>query len=282
MKPLCSIRKYSDLKNSANDGKNVPQFFVTSSQIENNRCSIHGGDFRHLAAVRRVKPGDTIRLRDEKGTVYTALIDRIAGDHIDLEITEAHGGDQTTVDITLCMCLLKGGNFDLVVEKSVEIGVSRIIPVVSERTVPRPADGSAKLRRWVRKAEEAAKQSLRDRVPSIEQISSFGDVISMNRSGVRIIAHPGAPVSLKEFLHDNSAGAVALLVGPEGGFSPAEIISAAAAGWVAVDFGFSQLRAETAAAVLCGIIVYEWGDASLGGEGVLRQTGCGVSRAKEE
>jgi len=245
------------------DGRDVPQFFVTSSEIENNRCRIRGDDFRHLAAVRRVKPGDIIRLRDEKGTSYTALIERIAGDHIELEITEARGSENAPPDITLCMCLLKGGNFDLVVEKSVEIGVSRIIPVVSERTVPRPADESAKLRRWSRKAEEAAKQSLRERVPSVGQISSFGDVIGMNRDGVRIIAHPGAPISLKEFLRHTHAGAVSLLVGPEGGFSPGEMESAAAAGWVAVDFGFSQLRAETAAAVLCGIIVYEWGDLAL-------------------
>jgi 16S rRNA (uracil1498-N3)-methyltransferase len=245
----------------ANDGRNVPQFFVTSSEIENNRCMIQGDDFHHLAAVRRVKHGDAIRLRDEKGTTYTALIDRIAGDHIELKITEARSSEHTPVEITLCMCLLKGGNFDLAVEKSVEIGVSRIIPVVSERTVSRPADEDAKVRRWGRKAEEAAKQSLRERVPSIGQISSFSDVISMNRDDMRIIAHPGASVGLKEFLHENSAGPVILLVGPEGGFSPGEMESAAAAGWVAVDFGFSQLRAETAAAVLCGIIVYEWGEA---------------------
>jgi len=238
----------------------VPQFFVTSSEIENNRCSIHGDDFRHLAAARRAKAGDTIRLRDEKGTIYTALIDRIAGDHIELIITEARFGERATVDITLCMCLLKGGNFDRALEKCVEIGVTRIIPVVSERTVPRPADESVKVQRWRRRAEEAAKQSLRDRVPSIDRISPFGDVIGMNRGGVRVIAHPGAEASFKKVLHDYRAGAVTLLVGPEGGFSPGELESAAAAGWVAVDFGFSQLRAETAAAVLCGIIVYEWGD----------------------
>ena len=244
----------------ANDWRNVPQFFVTSSGIENNQCRIQGDDFRHLAAVRRVKPGDAIRLRDEKGTSYRALVGRIAGDYIELEIVDARGGERPPVDITLCMCLLKGGNFDLVVEKSVEIGVSRIIPVLSERTVPRPADENAKVRRWGRKAEEAAKQSLRERVPPVEQISPFSDVIGMNQDDVRIIAHPGAPVTLKKFFHDNRAGAVSLLVGPEGGFSPAEMESAASSGWVAVDFGFSQLRAETAAAVLCGIIVYEWGE----------------------
>jgi 16S rRNA (uracil1498-N3)-methyltransferase len=238
----------------------VPQFFVSSSEIANNRCRIHGDDFRHLASVRRVKPGDAVRLRDEKGASYAASVARITGDFIEVEIFDTNAGVHCPVHITLCMCLLKGGNFDLVVEKSVEIGVSRIVPVLSERTVPRPADENAKIRRWSRKAEEAAKQSLRERVPSVERIHSFGEIIGMNRDQLRIIAHPGAPISLKEFLRNNHAGAVSLLVGPEGGFSPVEMDAAAEAGWVAADFGFSQLRAETAAAVLCGIIVYEWGN----------------------
>lgn len=238
----------------------MPQFFVSSSGIANNRCRIQGDDFRHLAAVRRVRPGDTIRLRDENGASYAASVARITGDFIEVEIVDTNAGGHCPVDITLCMCLLKGGNFDLVVEKSVEIGVSRIIPVLSERTVPRPADENAKIRRWSRKAEEAAKQSLRERVPDVEHIRSFREVIDMNRDRVRIIAHPGAPVSLKEFLQRNRAGSASLLVGPEGGFTPGEMEAAAAAGWVAADFGFSQLRAETAAAVLCGIIVYEWGN----------------------
>ncbi len=238
----------------------MPQFFVTSSDIIDGRCTIRGNDHHHLVGVRRAKPGDIIRLRDEKGTSLTARIERIAADYLEAVIVEERVAADVPVDITLCMCLLKGGSFDLAVEKAVEVGVSRIIPVVSERTVPRPADADAKVRRWNRKAEEAAKQSLRERVPVVESVRPFGEVISGDRDRARIMAHPGAPVSLKEHLRATRAGAVSLLVGPEGGFSPAELEAAAAAGWVTAGFGFSQLRAETAAAVLCGIIVYEWGD----------------------
>ncbi len=238
----------------------MPQFFVTSSDISNNRCRIQGDDFHHLADVRRAKPGDTILLRDEKGTSLEARIERIAADFLEAVIISESVAPDATPDITLCMCLLKGGNFDLAVEKAVEVGVSRIIPVVSERTVPRPADAEAKVRRWNRKAAEAAKQSLRDRVPAVEGVRSFSEVIGLDRGRQRIIAHPGAPLSLKQHLRGTGAGAVSLLVGPEGGFSTGELRAAADAGWIAAGFGFSQLRAETAAAVLCGIIVYEWGD----------------------
>ncbi|MBP7738314.1 MAG: 16S rRNA (uracil(1498)-N(3))-methyltransferase [Spirochaetes bacterium] len=238
----------------------MPQFFVTSSSISNGRCTIGGDDFHHLVGVRRVRTGDTIRLRDDKGASLSARIESITADRLTAVIISESDAPHSPVDITLCMCLLKGGNFDLAVEKAVEVGVSRIIAVASERTVPRPSDIDSKLRRWNRKAEEAAKQSLRERVPPVEGIRTFDEVLAGDRDRARIIAHPGSPLTLKEFLRSTEPGAVTLLVGPEGGFSPAELDAAAAAGWVAAGFGFSQLRAETAAPVLCGIIMYEWGD----------------------
>lgn len=237
----------------------MPQFFVTSSDIADGRCTIRGDDYHHLVGVRRVKPGEIIRLRDEKGTSLTARIGSISADSLEAVITGESAAPDAPVDITLCLCLLKGGSFDLAIEKAVEVGVSRIIPVASERTVPRLADAGGKTRRWNRKAEEAAKQSLRERVPLVEGVRPFSEVIGLFSGQARVIAHPGAPVSLKEYLRGCGSGAVSLLVGPEGGFSPGELAAAADAGWVTAGFGFSQLRAETAAAVLCGIIVYEWG-----------------------
>lgn len=238
----------------------MPQFFVTSSNISNGFCTIGGEDFHHLVDVRRVRAGDTIRLRDEMGASLTARIESIAVDHLVALVIGESAAPDIPIDITLCMCLLKGGNFDLAVEKAVEVGVSRIIAVASERTVPRPSDIDAKMRRWNRKAEEAAKQSLRERVPPVEGIRTFDEVIAGDHGRARIIAHPGSPITLKEFLRRTDPGTVTLLVGPEGGFSPGELDAAEAAGWVATGFGFSQLRAETAAPVLCGIILYEWGD----------------------
>lgn len=237
----------------------MPQFFITSSDIVDNRCRIGGDDFRHLVTVRRAKPGDSIRLRDERGASLTARIALITDEFIEADIIGGSEAGPLPVEITLCMCLLKGKNFDSVLEKAVEIGVARIIPVVSERTVPRPAGGEMRTGRWDKKAEEAAKQSLRESVPRVERVTAFSDLIASRRDPALIIAHPGAALPMKEYLHGRRPCAVSLLVGPEGGFSPAETAAAAAAGWMAVNLGASHMRAGTAAAVLCGVIMYEWG-----------------------
>lgn len=238
----------------------MPQFFISSSDIRGNRCLIRGDDFRHLGAVRRARAGDLLRLRDEEGTLYDARVISVGSESIEAEITAVHGGSAPPVEIILCMSLLKGGTFDVALEKAVEVGVSRIIPVMTERTVARPADGAGRMRRWSRKALEAAKQSLRERVPTVEPIRSFGEVIEGFHDGPRIIAHPGAAGSMKEFLRAERAGRAVLLVGPEGGFTPGEVAAAEEAGWRSLNFGFSHMRAETAAPLLCGVIIYEWGE----------------------
>lgn len=237
----------------------MPQFFITSSNIRGNRCLIRGDDFRHLAAVRRAREGDTLLLRDEGGVLYEARIVSVGSDSLEAEITATHRGSAPPVDITLCLALLKGGSFDVALEKAVEVGVSRIVPVLTERTIPRRADDAGRMRRWSRKAMEAAKQSLRERVPAVDPVSSFGEVMESFREGARIIAHPGAAGSMREFLRAERAVRAVLLVGPEGGFSPGEIRAAGEAGWRSLNFGFSHLKAETAAPLLCGIIIYEWG-----------------------
>jgi 16S rRNA (uracil1498-N3)-methyltransferase len=209
--------------------------------------------------VRRAREGDPLRLRDEEGTLYDARVAAVLSDSLEAEITAVHRGPAPSIEITLCMALLKGGNFDVALEKAVEVGVSRIVPVVTERTIPRPADETGRMRRWSRKAMEAAKQSLRERVPAVDPVSSFGEVIEAFHEGPRIIAHPGAAGSMREFLRSERAPRAVILVGPEGGFSPGELRAAEDAGWRALNFGFSHLRAETAAPLLCGIIIYEWG-----------------------
>ncbi|OHD69813.1 MAG: hypothetical protein A2W19_09565 [Spirochaetes bacterium RBG_16_49_21] len=238
----------------------MPQFFVTSSDIVNDLCRIEGEDFRHLALVRRVRRGDILHLRTETGERLRARVSRITDTGIEAEVVEKSRHAPIPVEITLYMSLLKGKSFDAVIEKAVEVGVSRIVPVASERSVPRLADEQEKSKRWNRKALEAAKQSMRDSVPEVEHIYSFKNAIAAGNSGTRIIAHPGAGASLKDTLRSGISGPVSLLVGPEGGFTPEEVYQAVSGGWASVNFGCSQLRAGTAAIVLCGIIVYEFGE----------------------
>jgi len=236
----------------------VPQFFVNASDIEGTLCTIRGKDVRHIAAVRRVRPGDVIAVRDDSGRAMEARVRHITPDAIEAEILGSLPVRREPVDITCYLCLLKGARFDLAVEKTTETGASRIVPVISERVVPRP--DPSRVSRWARKAEEAAKQCLRPSIPTVGPLTGFAEVIRMDSERTKIIAHPGSATKMKELLRSRTPGPISLLVGPEGGFSNSEVAAAEAAGWTAVDFGFTQLRAETAAALLCGIIVHEWSD----------------------
>ncbi len=237
----------------------MPQFFIKTSDIIHNKCRIAGNDFRHLVAVRRVRPGDRVELRAETGARYSGQVLEISDSFVEIGVIGEAARSASPIGISLYACLLKGKGYDGVIEKAVEIGVSRIIPVVSERTVPHPDDPEAKLVRWKRKASEAAKQCMRESMPDVERIHSFKEAVEASCGEVRMIAHPGADDSIKDFLRSHKPGAAAILVGPEGGFSPKEVDEALRAGWTGVNFGFSQLRAGTASLVLCGIIMYEWG-----------------------
>lgn len=238
----------------------MPQFFIKSSDIREGRCVIGGDDFCHLTKVRRVRPGDRIEVRSDEGRLVTARIAVIGTDRLEAEILEERFAGAPSLEVALCLALLKGKNFDLAVQKATEVGVSRIIPVVTERAVAVPKkESSGKLERWRRIAAEAAKQCLRSDIPAIDDPRSFGDLMKVPPWDVRIIAHTGAE---RSFLHRHvpeGRPAVSILVGPEGGFSPREIEDAEAAGWEPLRFGETQLRAETAAIVIPALVINLWG-----------------------
>jgi 16S rRNA (uracil1498-N3)-methyltransferase len=237
----------------------MPLFFIKASQIEGRLCRIAGEDFHHLARVRRVAIGDRLGLRDEKGMEYGAVITAIGEGLIEAEIIMESEAAAVPLVLDLYLCVLKGKNFDLALQKTVEAGVSSITPVISERTVRRPDVSGGAESRWRRIAVEASKQSLRCEA-ALRPITEFNKVLSEDRPGTAIIAHPSAAESFGEYSRragkPESAG---LLVGPEGGFSDREIKLAEEHGWVPLSFGPTQLRAETAAMIVPSIVLYEWG-----------------------
>ncbi|MCP4724658.1 MAG: 16S rRNA (uracil(1498)-N(3))-methyltransferase [bacterium] len=239
----------------------MPQFFIESSKVDGKRCIIDGEDFRHLIKVRRVKPGDYIDLRMEDGTLNVAGIKEIHSSSIVAEIIDRKEIGDELIDLTICVGLLKGKQFDLVIKKAVEIGAGRIQPVITERTVPVVSRNERnKLERWRKIALEASKQSLRERVPIIEETASFMDVVSGAASSIKILAHTGEKSrNLREFLSGiEKKPDVSILIGPEGGFTEKEVGVAKEHGWEDLKFGYTCLRAETAAIVIPAILIYEW------------------------
>jgi len=244
----------------------VPQFFIKSSNINGDSCIIDGDDYRHLSRVRRVKTDDIIQLVTEDGDRVRAKVREISDSRILADILPQDDNHDTSVttkgqsiDLTLYMSILKGKKFDLVIQKAVEVGVSRIVPVVTDRTVSVPHKDTNKIERWNRIAVEAAKQSMRVHIPVVENILKFDEALNHDSSDIKIIAHLEGAEDLKEYLRNKEKNfRVSLFIGPEGGFSENEIKMAEGNDWKSLSFGFSQLRAETAAISLSSILVYEW------------------------
>lgn len=239
----------------------MPQFFIKDLVLKDGTTVIRGDDFHHLVNVRRITQGNIINIRDLNGKGYKARVTELSGDEITLGILEETGACQCRIEINLYLCLIKGGGFESAIQKAVEVGVERIIPVVSERTIPDPMKKSGeKIERWNRIAIEAAKQCMRATIPEVVRPVHFNEAAGEPCPGIRLIAHPGAETGLHAFLLSVSEpDSVNILVGPEGGFSPREIELACEKSWVPVSCGPNHLRAETAAVVLPSLVLYHWG-----------------------
>lgn len=240
----------------------MPQFFINGDPVD-GKCVVEGDDFRHLTRVRRVRAGDSLLLRDKNGDRLSGRVAEIFDTRMIVEIIDRQSGSAAAPSITLCAGVLKGRKFDLVIQKSVEIGVSRIIPVITARTVPVLEEkGANRAERWRRIALEASKQCLRGDVPEIEEPAALDGVLTRDFPGIRLIAHTGDQTpGLKSVARRyGMALHAALLVGPEGGFTDREVSRAAETGWIPVRMGVTAMRAETAAMVLPAILCYEWGD----------------------
>ena len=238
----------------------MPQFFINTIS-EDGTCTIEGDDYYHLVKVRRVKKGDFVSLRDSEGSPYEGHIADITETKILVDSIRIRDNNKNNIDVTLCISILKGKKFDLVLQKAVEVGVRRIVPVVSERTIPVIGDSEEKkIDRWRKIASEASKQSMREFPPVVEAPVSFHETVSLFRDSHRIIAHTDVNcMDLKVCLRNaEKEKSVAVLVGPEGGFSDKEVREAVNEGWHACNFGFTAMRSETAAIVLPALIIYEW------------------------
>ncbi len=237
----------------------MPQFFVAIHPGENS-CRIVGDDFEHLTKVRRVRPGDEIDLRNADGTLLRGKVAEIFDNALAVDIVGRKECAVNSVDLTLGVALLKGKKFDVVVQKAVEIGVRKIVPLITDRAVPNIAGKEERKGGRLKKiALEAAKQCMRCDVPDIEPPCDFKEFIAGAEGQVKFIAHPrDEAAELRTLLKDAVCKECVLAIGPEGGFSDEEIAMAESAGWKPFKVGTTCMRAETAAIVIPAIIMYEW------------------------
>ncbi|HET6884748.1 MAG TPA: 16S rRNA (uracil(1498)-N(3))-methyltransferase [Rubrobacteraceae bacterium] len=196
------------------------------------------GEARHVLKVLRGRNGDALEVVDADGRLFLAELG--AGDEARvLEVLEGY----EEVGLSLYQAVPKGGRMDLVVEKATEVGATKIVPLLTERGLVRPGD--AKVGRWRRVAEAAARQSLRMVVPEVAQPVSFSEAVrEAGEEGVLLHNEPDL-ASLEALV----SAPASLFVGPEGGWSEEELQAAEEAGLALAQLGPYRLRSETAGVV---------------------------------
>lgn len=234
-------------------------------------------DFHYIKHVLRLKPGDTLLLFDGRGTEYEAVISQFGAKTVQVDITATHRFDDIHLPMTLAQALPKDNKMDFIVQKSTELGVSRIIPFTSSRTIPKLTGekAAARIARWRKISAEASKQCGSTRVPMLEDIMPFTDMLeAANRHDARIMFWEEEPSrGLRNILQEaplQEKAGFFIIVGPEGGFSRAEAAQAQERDFVTAHLGRRILRVETAALVILSILHYERG--SLGS--LLGEDGC--------
>ena len=223
---------------------------VTPDNLLADTCVLGKEEARHLQTVLRVKPGDIIQLFDGQGHTRTTTVTVVEKNSLTLTAVEpVVSHPQAPCSITLFVCISKGKHMDWTLEKAVELGVARIVPVISDRTIVRvdADDRETKADRWMRIAEEAARQSGRAWLPEILTPRSFKESLALVQQTTPTFVAALTPNAkpLRDALQATPQQA-GWFVGPEGDFTPNELQRLMDAGAVPVSLGPLVLRAETA------------------------------------
>jgi len=229
----------------------VRSVYLPEPSILDDRIRIEGDENRHLA-VARVEPNEVIEVFDGQGTVWTTVVESAGKRETLVRVTQSRKVYRDPVEIVLALAMIRFAAFELALEKAVEVGVTRIIPMLAERSNAAPGDRHD---RWMRILIEAAKQSKQYYVPVLDPPVKFDEVLPIQATSKILFAErDGGP--LKSAL---SGSPVLYLIGPEGGWSDRELSAARGSGFQAVSLGAAILKAETAAIVGASLIRYELG-----------------------
>lgn len=240
------------------------RFFVESSSDGSDEIVITGDDVVHITRVLRLGVGDEITVCDSCATDCVCSIESISKDEVIAHINDRYPNpSEPPVNITLYQGVPKGDKLDTVVQKSVELGAVRIVPVAMKRSVAVIKDADKKRQRMQKIAHEAAKQCGRARVPEVGTVMSFADAIR-EASGTDLCLLPYEDekvCSIKTVLAENNKSKnISIFIGPEGGFDASEVELARQCGFRIVSMGPRILRTETAPLAAISAVMYEMGD----------------------
>lgn len=228
--------------------------------VRNGEALLEGDDAQHLTRVLRVEPGELYEISDNRNA-YLAEITEAHKRRVVFSVRERMDPNPLPVRLILCAALVKFDHFEWMIEKATELGVERVVPFRATRSERGLEQAAAKrVERWRRIGLEAAQQSRRDRLPQIDEAVAFEDVLPFE-AVCRFACDeaPGVPGILNVLPTQRTReDTVALLIGPEGGWTIDERRQFHDAGWAAVSLGRQILRAETACMAALAITGAAW------------------------
>lgn len=239
------------------------RFYTEKIELENKKAYILGDDVKHMKKVLRLQTGDKVVVCDYKNKDYICSIASFEQDLAELDIEEIKENfTEPPVSITIYQGLPKSDKLDYIIQKCVEIGVVKIVPVATKRSVVKISDSEKKRIRWQKVADEAAKQCGRGIRVEVSNVLSFKEAISsVDDETIKLIPYENEKnTSIKTVLKDNKLKKIAVFIGPEGGFDDAEVEFAKKCGFNCVTLGPRILRTETAPIAVASVCMYELGD----------------------
>ncbi len=240
------------------------RFFLPEDCLADGKVTITGRLIHRLRHVLRLGAGDNIIVLDNSGWEYEVELQKMGSSKVEGKvISKSLAVAEPRTKITLYQALLKGNNFEFVLQKCTEIGVMGFVPVICERCVAGEPD-SKRLNRWRNIIIEAAEQSRRGKLPTLHNPTSFTEACR-TASGVSLLPWEGEKTRrisdvLRAHHQTEEIPEFSIFIGPEGGFSPHEIEIAQSSGVEPVSLGPRILRAETAGLVTAAVTLYEFGE----------------------
>ncbi|MBE6542390.1 MAG: 16S rRNA (uracil(1498)-N(3))-methyltransferase [Ruminococcaceae bacterium] len=241
----------------------MPRFFVTASDIESRGeakfIHITGDDASHISRVLRMKIGEHITACDMRGCEYETVIIRTGNEVILQVLSEKESDNEPPYKAVVYQALVKGDRFDTVLQKSTELGVSEIVPMITSRCTVKLTESEyvKKVERWQKIVREAAKQCGRAIIPTVKYPMKFSDSLKeASLADLPLFCYEGeGTLPLSTIANDvSSPQSVSVMIGPEGGYSVDEAEEAKEAGMKMTGLGRRILRTETASLFVLSFI----------------------------
>ena len=237
------------------------RFFAPLDQVNNSLITLDSDESHHLSRVLRLSSGATVFAFDGLGNEYQCEVTEVNKKSVSLSIIEPVTDPvESPLNLTLGQAVLQNDKFDLIVQKATELGVTRIVPLITEFCEFRKVAGNEqRLVRWRKIALEATKQCGRRILTEIAEPQTFTDFCQQQQSTLRLIFSEQGGGKLRSLPEENS---ISVVIGPKGGWSQAELSLASENGFTAIYLGNRILKAETAAITATALLQLQFGDLS--------------------